>query len=497
MLTSTDVAAHASLSLPVFASGGLRRAIGSPQFNLAGIRLLEFFESGPLSPLTGVTMTTGLDILPMHRLVTGLRQSKLIKFYEFAMEHYGPIHLKELTFASVGPNREMCVDGKTLINLGFDSFLGLDQDPRVKRALARGAEQWGTQFGASRAFASCQTEVDLEQKIADWMGTEAALIFPSVTLTNLGALPALVEKQDLIAVDEYAHNSIVEGTKVARANGVKVITFDHNNPAALERALVAARPFRNAVIAIDGVYSMSGSIAPMLELNEVALRHNGVLYVDDAHGTGVLGEHGRGTVLEALGGYGNAIVVGCLSKACSVFGAFVACSAALQRLLKMRSSTYIFGGPVPPPYLEAVSTVLDILASDEYGVLRQRLDENIRQLVDGLNRLDVVILGGRSPIISVLIGDEEATFLAAKYLFDQGFYVQSVTFPAVPYHAGVIRIQVNANHTSAAIADLIEVFGRLRDIVDVPSAQEFGREAAQAVAASMGSDRWEVSAKNL
>jgi 7-keto-8-aminopelargonate synthetase-like enzyme len=337
----------------------------------------------------------------------------------------------------------------------------------------------------------------MEQKIANWMGTEAALIFPSVTLTNLGALPALVEKQDLIAVDEYAHNSIVEGTKVARANGTNVVTFEHNSPAALERALISARPYRNAVIAIDGVYSMSGSIAPMMELNEVAMRHNGILYVDDAHGTGVLGEHGRGTVLEALRSYDNAIVVGCLSKACSVFGAFVACSATLQRLLKMRSSTYIFGGPVPPPYLEAVSTVLDILASDEYDTLRRRLDQNIRQLVDGLSRLDVVILGGRSPIISVLIGDEEATFVAAKFLYEQGFYVQSVTFPAVPYHAGVIRIQVNANHTSAAIDEFVEIFGRLRDVVNVPSAQEYGREGAEAVAASMGSDRWEVSTKSL
>jgi 7-keto-8-aminopelargonate synthetase-like enzyme len=332
--------------------------------------------------------------------------------------------------------------------------------------------------------------LDLESKIARWIGTEAALVYPSVTLANVGALPALVEPRDLIAYDEYAHNSIVEGTKIAQANGTRVVSFEHDNPAALERVLIASESYRTAIIAIDGIYSMSGSIAAMQKLNEVALRHNGVLYIDDAHGTGVLGEHGRGTVKDTLGSYDNAIVVGCFSKACSAFGAFIACTRELQRLLKMRSNTYIFGGPVPPPYLEATSTVIDILASDEYDVLRAQLDRNIERLVSGLRKQDLVVLGGQSPIISVLAGDEEATFLAGKFLFDAGYYVQSVTFPAVPYHAGVIRIQVNANHTTDAIDGLVAAIGTLREKIDLPRATEQELGAAECVAASMGSDRW-------
>jgi 7-keto-8-aminopelargonate synthetase-like enzyme len=414
----------------------------------------------------------------MQELVDGLRQSKLVKFYEHAVERFGDIHLKELTVSSVGPHREMCIDGHELVNFGFDSFLGLDQDPRVKNALTRGADRWGTQFGASRAFASCGVEVELETKIARWMGTEAAVIYPSVTLANFGALPALVEPQDLIVVDEYAHNSIVEGTKTAQANGVRVVTFAHNCAADLERVLIAAKPYRTAVIAIDGVYSMSGEIAAMRDINEVAQRHNAVLYVDDAHATAVLGDHGRGTVKEVLGSYDNAIVVGCLSKACSVFGAFIACTHGLQRLLKMRSSTYIFGGPVPPPYLEAISTVIDILASDEYAVLRSQLDRNIEQMVSGLCEQDLVVLGGKSPIISVLVGDEEATFLAAKLLFDRGYYVQSVTFPAVRYHAGVLRIQVNSNHSAAAIDGLLAAVCEVCQVVELPRAATMELSAA-------------------
>ncbi len=263
---------------------------------------------------------------PIDKLARSIRQTSIVKFFEFAERHFGDQHLKQLSVSQAGPNREITINGHSLVNFGFDSFLGLDHHPRVKAAVARGAQEWGTQFGASRAFAVCGAEVELEAKIAAWMGTEAAVIFPSVTLTNMGVLAGITAPQDVIVFDEYAHNSIQEGAKIAKANGVRVFSFSHNNPASLEQVLESAKPYRSAVIAIDGVYSMSGAIAPLVELNEIALRHDGVLFIDDAHATGVLGDRGRGVVFEALGTYDNTIVVGCMSKACSVFGAFVACS---------------------------------------------------------------------------------------------------------------------------------------------------------------------------
>ncbi|HVX10649.1 MAG TPA: pyridoxal phosphate-dependent aminotransferase family protein [Pirellulales bacterium] len=412
------------------------------------------------------------ESLPIDNLVNGLRQSKLVKFYEQLNDRFGPVHLKELPVAAVGPHREMRIGKHDLVNFGFDSFLGLDQHPRVKEALVRGADRWGTQFGASRAFASCQTEVELEARIARWIGTEAALVFPSVTLANLGALPGLVDTQDLLVVDEYAHNSIMEGAKLARANGVRVCSFTHDDPSALEQVLKDARPYRSAVVAIDGVYSMSGAIADMAGLDKVARQHDAVLYIDDAHATAVMGDCGRGTVFDALGNYDNAIVLGCFSKACSAFGAFVACSRKLQRLLKMRSTTYIFGGPVPPPYLEAIAAVIDLLCSDDYTALRSQLDENISRAVCGLRNLGLVLLGGESPIVSILVGDEEDTFQAGKFLFDRGFYVQSVTFPAVPYHAGVLRVQINSNHTREAIDGLLAAFGELKQVIHLPTSDD-------------------------
>ncbi len=415
---------------------------------------------------------------PMQLLARVLRQNGLIRFIEHFATLFPDIHLKDLVVEEMGPNREMRVGSQNIINFGSDSFLGLDQDPRVREALVRGVREWGTHNGASRAFSSVRANQEAEERLAQWLGTEAVLIYPSVSLANLGAIPGLVSRQDLLVVDEHAHNSIQEGAKIAKANGVRLVTFSHCDPTDLTRVLKKAEPYRVALVAMDGVYSMSGALPPLRELNEVAQRHNAVLYVDDAHGTGVLGRQGRGTVLDALGNYDNTFVVGSLSKAFSCMGGFIGCTEELKLLLKMRSNTYIFGGPVPPPYLEAICVVCDILGSGEYELLRARLQSHLRQLTAGARQLGLAVLGGETPIISVLVGDEANTLRAGKFLFEQGYYVQSVTFPAVPYHAGVLRIQVNANHRREAIEGLVGALDALKRVIPMPGPEELSGQIA-------------------
>jgi 7-keto-8-aminopelargonate synthetase-like enzyme len=415
---------------------------------------------------------------PMQHLTAVLRQNGLIRFIEHFLELFPTSHMKDLVVDRIGPGREIEVNGRTVTNFGSDSFLGLDRDERVLAAVRRGLEKWGAHNGASRAFSSVRANTDAEDKLAAWLGTETTLIYPSVTLANVGAIPGLVGRQDLLVMDEQAHNSMQEGAKIAKANGVRVATFSHCNPAALREVLDAAGDYRVAVVAVDGVYSMSGELPPLAALNEVAVSRRAVLYVDDAHGTGVIGTRGRGTVLDALGSYDNALVVGSLSKGFSCAGGFIGCSKEIKQLLKMRSNTYIFGGPVVPPYLEAVCEVCDILMSPEYETLASRLRQNLAQLTDGLRALNLIVLGGATPIVSVLAGDEEVTLKAGNFLFEAGYYVQSVTFPAVPYHAGVLRIQVNANHTTASVAGLVDAIAKLQRVVSLPQQQAMARRAA-------------------
>jgi glycine C-acetyltransferase len=391
-----------------------------------------------------------------------MRQHGLVRFVEHYAREFPDAHLKDLVVDELGPHREMTVGGRRVINFGSDSFLGLDQDARVQNAIVRGVRKWGAHNGASRAFASVRANEEAEAKLASWLGTEAVLIYPSVSLANMGAIPGLVGRRDLLVMDEHAHNSMQEGAKIAQANGTRVEMFSHCDPADLERVLHAAEKYRIALVAIDGVYSMSGALPPLAALNEVCKRSRAVLYVDDAHATAVLGRKGRGTVLDALGSYDNVLAVGSLSKGFSCFGGYIACPAELKRLLKMRSNTFIFGGPVPPPYLEAVCTVCDILASDEYEELQGRLRRNLQQLAQGTQRLGLVVLGGETPILSILVGDEDITLRAGRELFELGYYVQSVTFPAVPYHAGVLRIQVNANHQPSALDGLLGALAEIQ-----------------------------------
>ena len=159
-------------------------------------------------------------------------------------------------------------------------------------------------------------------------------------------------------------------------------------------------------------------------------------------------------------------------------GGFIGCTAEFKHFLKMRSNTYIFGGPVPPPYLEAVCAVTGILASAEYELLQARLFGNVRRLVTGAKQLGLTVLSGLTPIVSVLVGDEAATLRAGHFLFDHGYYVQSVTFPAVPYHGGVLRVQVNSNHRPDAVDGLLEALAALQRTIHLPSPEEVSGKAA-------------------
>ena len=426
----------------------------------------ERIETLPVSTLFESTPETqgqsnNGDWDPLKHLEAHLCRDRMMRLGLMFIDHYADIHLKDLVVEEMDDQRTMVVLGRKVQNFGSDSFLGLDRNAAVQQALIDAVKPWGTHNGASRAFSSARLCEEAERRLAQWLGVEDTLIFPSVTLANAGLVPAVVRENDLLVVDRLSHDSIQQAAKIAAADGARLRELHPCCCGPLED-LLRGEKYDSAVIAVDGVYSMTGKIPPLAELDRVARANRAILYVDDAHGTGVIGPRGRGAAAKALGSLDHVLMVGSLSKAFSCMGAFVTCNPSLKRVLKMRSSTFIFGGPVPPPYLAAIIAVCDILDSPEYDVILDRLTSLVARLTAGIRSLGLTVLGGEAPIVSVTIGEIERTFEAGKWLFDRGYYVQSATFPAVPINGGVLRIQVNANHSTEAVDGLLNALGDLR-----------------------------------
>ncbi len=377
------------------------------------------------------------------------------------------LHLKDLGLEEMTDDRRARYEGHQFWNFGSDSFLGLDRHPRVHEAISDALPEWGSHNGASRAFSSPALTDEAEAKLAKWLGVADTFIFPSVTLANMGVLPAIAGAGDLLIVDRESHDSVHQGARLAAAGGARLEQVLALSPAAVADVMHRTVA-KGTVMAIDGVYSMSGKTPPLADLDATVRGLGGTLYVDDAHGTGVVGPQGRGAAAAALGTLDNVLMVGSLSKAFSCLGGFVTCTPDLKTVLKIRSSTFIFGGPVPPPYLAAICAVCDIFMTPEYDRLLAALRNRTRQLTAGLDALGLSYHGGGAAIVSVVVGDIEKTFAAGKSLFDRGFYVQSATYPAVPINGGLLRIQVNANHPTVAIDGLLNALGDVASEVKIP-----------------------------
>ncbi len=397
----------------------------------------------------------------LHRLTARLKRHKVTRIGLEFLDRCADIHLKDLVIDDLDDQRGASILGRRVVNFGSDSFLGLDRDERVQKAIVEALPRWGTHNGASRAFSSVALCAEAERRLARWLDVADTLIFPSVTLANAGLIPALAAKGDLLVVDRLSHDSIHQGTRIALASGAKVVEL-HPCRGDVLAGLLAQEDRPGSITAVDGVYSMTGKVPPLAELDAVTRQHDGILYVDDAHGTGVVGVRGRGAASQVLPSLAGVLLVGSLSKAFSCLGAFVTCNPELKRIFKIRSSTFIFGGPVPPPYLAAIIAVCEILDSPEGDELLAELRDLVARLTSGLRELDLIVGGGVAPIVSVQVGDIEETFAAGKWLFDRGYYVQSATYPAVGINEGLIRIQVNANHSLQAIDGLIEAFADLK-----------------------------------
>jgi 8-amino-7-oxononanoate synthase len=347
------------------------------------------------------------------------------------------------------------VASKTRVLLDFSSndYLGLASDPRVARAAAAALEAAGTGAAAARLISgNHELHDELERSIARFLGREAALLFPSGYSANVGAIPALVGRGDAIFSDLLNHASLIDACRLSRAD---VHVLPHAGLAALERALERqGGQYRRRLIVVEGIYSMDGNLYPLDALVPLARRHDAWIYLDDAHGVGVLGPGGRGSAEHWGVAAAVDIVMGTLGKACGVAGAFVTGSRSLVDYLTNRARVFVYTTGTPPALAAAALTALEIMEKEPER--RVRVRANARRLRAGLAARGRPAAGpADGHIVPVVIGASEATMAAGAALEDAGFLVGAIRPPTVPQGTARLRITVSASHDADTIDALL------------------------------------------
>jgi 8-amino-7-oxononanoate synthase len=354
---------------------------------------------------------------------------------------------RELREVESAQGARVRLDGREVVLLCSNDYLGLAGDARLGAAAAEYAERWGAGAGASRLVSGGMVpHRRLEEELAAFKGSEACLLFGSGFLANTGVIAALAGRGDVVLSDARNHASIVDGCRLARA---QTVVYPHADLDALGHALAAVAG-RDALIVTDAVFSMDGDLAPLTGIVELARRHGARVMVDEAHATGVVGDTGRGLVAE-LGLEGEVeVVVGTLGKALGAYGAFVCCDRRTASFLVNRARTLIYSTALPPPALGAALEGLRILREEPARVAR--LHANARLLRSGLG-----LAPDPMPIVPLVLGEPAAATAACRAALERGVFAQAIRPPTVPEGTSRLRLVAMATHSEADLRRAAEV----------------------------------------
>lgn len=349
------------------------------------------------------------------------------------------------------------VDGKQVLNFCSNNYLGLANDPRLRAAAHEAIDRYGVGPAAVRSIAgTLSLHLELEHRLAAFKGSEATIAFQSGFNSNLGTIPALVGKEDVIFSDELNHASIIDG---ARLSGAKIVRYGHNDAEALEDAITKAERYRRAIVVTDGVFSMDGDISPLPRIVQVAERHDLILMVDDAHGEGVLGRGGRG-IVDHFGLHGRVDVeVGTLSKAFGVVGGYVAGKREIIDWLRQRGRPFLFSSASTPADTAACLAAVGILENSTDLV--DRLWENTRYFKVEMNRLGFDTGRSDTPITPVMLGEATLAQRFSRELFEKGVFAMAIGYPTVPQGKARIRAMISASHSKEDLDMGLDCFGRV------------------------------------
>ncbi len=351
------------------------------------------------------------------------------------------------------------LDGREVLLLCSNNYLGLADHPLLKEASIRAVERYGTGSGASRLVSgNMELHEALEARIASFKRTEAALLFNSGYAANTGVIPAIVGKGDVIFSDRLNHASIVDGALLSRA---RLVRYPHNDVASLRRLLAGTEPAGRRLIVSDGVFSMDGDLASLADLVKLKKEFGALLMVDDAHGTGVLGETGRGSaelfnVMAEID-----IQMGTFGKALGSFGAYIAASREIVDYLVNRARSFIFSTALPPAVLAASLAALGLVDSEEGARLRKRVADNTDLFRSALQEAGFSTMASETQIIPVFVGDAGPTMEFSRQLLAEGIFVQGIRPPTVPAGSCRLRCTVMATHTMEDLARAAETIERI------------------------------------
>jgi glycine C-acetyltransferase len=360
---------------------------------------------------------------------------------------------------------EAIFDGREVVNLASNNYLGLSTRPELIRAAVGATEKYGVGSGAVRSIAgTMRIHLDLEEKIARFKNAEACVVFQSGFTANAGTVSAILGKGDIIISDELNHASIIDGCRLSRA---EIRVFPHKDVVALEKTLqgVQGLPGKKLVIT-DGVFSMDGDIAPLPQIIELAEKYGAIMMIDDAHSSGVLGKNGRGTV-DHFGVHGHVDVqVGTLSKAVGSLGGYVCGSRALIDYLYHRARPFLFSTSHPPAVAASCLAAFELL-EHEPGLI-DRLWENTRFFKDGLVRQGFNTGASETPITPIIVGRGDLAMRFSDELFQEGVFAPGIGYPTVPEAKSRIRTIVTATHSREQLQyalDCLERVGRRLGII--------------------------------
>lgn len=354
---------------------------------------------------------------------------------------------------------EIQINGKKYINLSSNNYLGLATNENLKTAAKNAIDSHGVGAGAVRSInGTLDLHDELESTLAEFKGTEAAVAYQSGFNCNMAAISAVMNKNDAILSDELNHASIIDGCRLSKAKIIRVNHSDMDDLRQKAKEAVESGQYNKVMYITDGVFSMDGDVAKLPEIVEICEQYGIMVYVDDAHGSGVMGK-GAGTVKHF--GLQDKVdfQIGTLSKAIGVVGGYVAGSQKLIDWLKAQSRPFLFSTSLAPGDTKAITeAVKKLMASTE---LHDRLWENANYLKEGLSRLGFDTGQSETPITPVIIGDEKKTQQFSKRLMEEGIYVKSIVFPTVPRGTGRVRNMPTAAHTTEMLDQALEVYARV------------------------------------